>query len=198
MKSQDLLKFASTNNLNWIVHFHNHLKSLISEAVHEIDKSIASEDDVAKRKNLLHSKHVYENTFFKMLRNTVFLQMFSNFEETCHHLWKMLSPNTELERNHGITRYKPVFNELIDGGVGNLTHWELIREGEKIRHCLLHAYGRISLFKEKKEIERIVKKYNGEITIKQDRIQIESEFIERFAKNLTEITSLSIDCKEST
>ena len=197
MKFEDFLKFASTNNLNQIVHFHNHLKSLISEAVSEIDKLIINEEDVYERKNLLHAKNIYKNIFYDMLRNTVFLQMFSQFEETCHHIWKKLSPNTKLERNHGITRYKPVFNELIDGGVGKFSQWNLIREGEKLRHCLLHAYGRISLFKGKKEIKRIVNKYKGEITVKQDRIQIESEFLERFAQNLTETTSILLRRDES-
>ena len=62
MKSEDFLKFASTNNLNQIVHFHNHLKSLISEVVSEIDKLIINEEDVYERKNLRYIQEIQKRT----------------------------------------------------------------------------------------------------------------------------------------
>ena len=129
----------------------------------------------------------------EMLRRTTFLLMYSHVEEWLFHVWKTYARNVKLDCNEGsIARFKPVLKTLgVDLSNDN---WGLLRDAEKVRNCLLHANGRISLMKPEKreEIERIVQKRNDLLAIKGDRLYIEGEFLNKFQSAAEVIINVNV------
>jgi hypothetical protein len=74
--------------------------------------------------------------------------------------------------------------DVLNGG-----HWQLLCDAEKIRDCLLHANGRVSLLKKPEEIKLIVKRHKDMLVIANDRLQIALPFLERFKDAIEAVIS---------
>ncbi len=91
-------------------------------------------------------------------------------------------------KNKGsISRYQPIFKKLYKNDLSNSKAWDFIKECEKIRNCILHANGRIDLFKKPDEIDRIIKKYPTLLFIESKRISIDYDFVSKLYKIIQEI-----------
>lgn len=178
----EMLKFNFNQNIYLIVQYHNQLNALIGSHIAKIN-------DLNPTIDAKVTSEVYKNTFYPQLRNTCLLLLMSHFEEACYLLWKSKAKETELDKKkYSIRKYKPVLEKI--GTFSNVA-WNTITDAEKVRHCLLHCYGRLSLYNDKKAIEEIIKKYNDELEINLDRIDVKEKFIQRVVDSMRGLLNFS-------
>jgi hypothetical protein len=179
----DMFKFMMTNNLNWVVRFHNHVKNSLKQSKKEF-----SESDEIKQGDKDFWGHVYKDTFPKQLRTTTFLLMFGNLEEMLYLLWKKQPSNTiELARGNGITKYKPFIKHCLNGALGSSKEYSFISNASEIRNSILHVAGRISLMREPVKLRKIIECSNGLYIDKSDRIEISAEALSELQISISEL-----------
>lgn len=173
------------NNLNWSAIFHNHIDVILKEKVKEIPEIETLSDE-----NRVYWKNIYENNFPKQLRNTTFLMMFGHFEEMLFLLWKQYNPsNVELDKKgFGITKFKTYIKTTLQVDLGQHQSYQQISEAQKIRNSLLHIAGRVSLAKDAKALNSIIKRNPSFYSIELDRVQLHYDGVLNFQKAVRNIT----------
>jgi hypothetical protein len=181
LKNQ-LMPWASTHSLNWLVSFHNYVRGLFKDQLHELESS-----KIKDIKYKLHKSTLYD--YGRILNITTLLMMYSYLEEWLYHCWKTYAPNTDLaEREGSMGRFKNVARQLGVDLSSKL--WQELKNTEEIRNCLLHANGRVSLFKDTQKIKTVIEKKKSGLKIAKDRIQISGEYLECFNKNISELMDI--------
>ena len=169
-----------THNLQLIIKFHNEQHQMMKNQVSRINRKLNSCNDTAERKQLIIAKDTYINTFDGLLNINTFLMMYSHLEEFLYHVWKSFGKEQDVNKNSGsLKRFKPIIENVMKLHLNQDHEWELLCDYEKIRNCILHANGRVSISKDKNELERIINRSSDHLSIKNDRIGLSGEFIER-------------------
>ena len=181
---KQLFSWAMTHNLQLIIKFHNEQRRLMKNQVAAIDVKLKACNDKHERKELLHAKEVYINTFDKLLGTNTFLMMYSHLEEFLYHVWKIFGREEIVNNSGSLKRFKRIIKNVIGLDLSKDREWEFIRDCEKIRDCLLHANGRVSISKAKNDIERIIKKSRGHLSKKKDRIELSNEYLEKVSNTM--------------
>lgn len=139
-KSQEELRFAMERawaeiNLSHLVGFYKAVRALLKEKLQS--------PDIAKDPALKSTLGLYD----VMNAGNTLLVALAWFEEMLYHVWKDRHPGKRPPKKGSMTeRYKPLLKDLgVDLAGG--TSWSVLKDAEKIRHCLLHANGRISLMR---------------------------------------------------
>ena len=174
---------ASDLNVEYIVSFHEYVRDKLEDKESELSELIKDfSGDRVEQADLLAEHETFLKTFPKQLSSNTFLLLYSHLEEFIYHIWKIYCPDIDISgnKNGSISRYKPIFRRLFNNDLSNSYIWEFIMECEKLRNCILHANGRIDLFKQSSKIELIIKKYPKFITIENKKVIIEYEFISLF------------------
>jgi hypothetical protein len=182
---KQLMAWASTYNLNWLIGFHNYVRGLFKVQIRELKKS--ENKDIESK---LHESALYD--YDRILSINTLLMMYSYLEEWLYHCWRAYAPNAELvEREGSLGRFKNVVRQL---GV-NLSSkiWQELKSTEEVRNCLLHANGRVSLLKDPQKIKNITGKKDSNLIIVEDRIQISGEYLQCFNKNISELMDIMIN-----
>lgn len=102
-----LIAWASTHNLNWMIVFHNYVRGLFKDQIQELEKS-GNKDTEYK----LHKSAFYD--YDRILNINTLLMMYSYLEEWLYHCWKTCSPRTDLverEGSWGVSKTLP--NNLV-------------------------------------------------------------------------------------
>ncbi len=162
-----IFDLAMQHNLNEIVRFHNVVRGSLSEHLRE------HRDDKYARAALTN----YDN----YLSINTFLMIYSYFEEYLYLLWKKKAKTVKRTRSFSIKGYESV---LLEFGVP-LTNpsWMYMLKATSVRHCLLHANGRLSFMTHppEQEIRAIVVQYPEELFIRnEDQLVIAVGFVRRF------------------
>lgn len=176
---KNIFSWGMSHNLQLIIDFHNFQHHLMGNQISLINESIASSNDANEKKNLLLQKNTYVNTYDDLLKVNTFLLMYSHLEEFLL-LIKNSFDNSQIINNSGsIIRFKSFLQNTLKFDCSKDKEWELLCDFEKIRDCILHANSRVSINKNKNkiEIERIVKKSKGKLSIKSDRIKLSGELL---------------------
>lgn len=179
-----LMTWANTHNLNWLIGFHNYVRGLFKVQLQELEKYEIKDVDYKLHKSALYDYDRIHNI------NTL-LMMYSYLEEWLYHCWKTYASNTNLvDREGSLGRFKNVARRL---GV-NLSSklWQELKNTEEVRNCLLHANGRISLLKDPRKINTIIERKKSGLEITKDRIQVSGEYLECFNKNISELMDIMI------
>ena len=168
----EMRKWPALHNLSQIGYFHNNLRVCLRQALAatEIDGSTS----VAPDKALIH---YYDS----LLRINTFLMLYLHTEEWLDILIKKYLPHITINRGGSITRYKSAIRDGFGIGVSGGS-WHMLTDCEKLRNCLLHANGRIDLMENESEIRQIAKRRG--IDVKLDRLQVTSNFLATFAKEV--------------
>jgi len=176
---KQLMSFARVHNLDWLIGFHNYVRRLFKEQLKELgNRENKDLEDKLKKKAL------YD--YDRILHINTFLMMYSYLEEWLYHFRKTSTPTIpQASEKRGIDRFKDVVKQLA--GDVSLKPWQEIKDAEVIRNCLLHANGRISLFKKPEKVRAIIEKKNSNLTIDNDRVVISGDYLQQL--NLT-ISSL--------
>lgn len=109
--------------------------------------------------------------------------MYSYCEEWLHHCWRVYNPKVPLKYGEGsFGRYKDVVKGL---GIDlESQQWNKLQNAEKIRNCLLHANGRVSLCKNPQEIKNTIKRERPGLEIIKDRVIISCDYLQRFNETI--------------
>jgi hypothetical protein len=179
-----LMAWASKHNLNWLVGFHNYVRGLFKDQLRELEKSENKDIEYNIQKSALYD-------YDRVLNLNTLLMMYSYLEEWLYHCWKTYAYNADLvEREGSLGRFKNVAAQL---GVDLSSKvWQELRNTEDVRNCLLHANGRVSLFKDSQKIKTIIEKKKSGLEIVNDRIQISGEYLERFNQNISKLMDIMI------
>jgi hypothetical protein len=102
-----------------------------------------------------------------MLRNIQFLLLIK----------KSFDNNQTITDSGSLLRFQPIIKNTLNFDLSKDREWEQLCDFEKIRNCILHANGRVSISRKKDEIERIIKKSKGRLSINMDRIKLSGEFL---------------------
>jgi hypothetical protein len=179
-----LMAWASTHNLNWLVDFHNCLRGLFKKQLLEFERSENTEIEKKFYKSAL-------NDYDRILHINTFLMMYSYLEEWLYICRKTYAPEIALLNGKGsLKRFKNVIKELGLDLSSKL--WQDLANAEKIRDCLLHANGRLSMLKDPRKLRTIIESVNSGLLIRRDRVQISGEYLQRFNENITKLMSIMI------
>ncbi len=182
--NKTLFRWAMTHNLQLIIKFHNEQKRLMKNQVSAINEKLKACNDKQERKELLHVKEVYINTFDKLLGTNTFLMMYSHLEEFLYHVWKIFGQEQIVSNYGNLKRFKEIIRNVIGLDLSQDREWEFICDCEKVRNCLLHANGRVSISKDKNDIERIIKKSCGHLSKKKDRVELSGEYLDKISNTI--------------
>lgn len=179
-----LMQWASTHNLNWLIGFHNSVRGLFKDQLQNLGKC-----ENKDKENQLHRSALYD--YDRLLHINTFLMMYSFLEEWLYHCWKTYVPNIDLVVGEGsIGRFRDVVKQL---GVDlSLKLWQDFKNDEEVRNCLLHANGRISLLKDSQKIRTISEKKSSGLKIVKDRVEISSKYLQRFNENISNMMDIMI------
>lgn len=176
---KQIMQWASTHNLNWLIGFHNSVRGLFKDQLQNLEKY-----ENKDKENQLHRSALYD--YDRILHINTFLMMYSYLEEWLYHCWKTYVPNIDLVTGEGsIGRFKNVVKQL--GVELSSKLWQDLKNDEEVRNCLLHANGRISLYKgHQKKIRTIIEKNPG-IKIVKDRVEISNKYLQQFSENISKM-----------
>jgi hypothetical protein len=177
-----IIAWASMHNLNYLIGFHNYVRDLFKGQFQDLEKS----DIKNKEKNL--NRNILQD-YDRNLHTNTFLMMYSYLEEWLYVDWKAYAPNVERDKENGsIGRFKNIVKKL---GVDlSSSCWQVLMEAEKIRNCLLHANGRISLLngsKKVEEVKHIIDKKDSRLSIVMDRVIISGEYLQKLNENIANL-----------
>jgi hypothetical protein len=176
-----LFQGSAKHNLSLIINFHNEFRAGLGARVAEIDESLKATDALQERIELQHQRVVYTEVFDEMLRWTTFFLMYAHAEEWFFHVWKTYARSCQLEPGEGsIQRFKPVLEIGLGIDLSKDSNWQFLCDAEKIRECLLHANGRVSLMKKPQDIKRIISRRKNMLEVANDRLRIAGEFLKKF------------------
>lgn len=181
-----LMTWSSIHNLNWLIGFHNYVRSLFKAKLHNVKNN---EED--KIELTLHVSALYD--YDRMLHLNTFLMMYSYLEEWLYHCWKIYLPDENIDGKGSLGRFKNVVKKM---GVDlSSKTWQNLKNAEEVRNCLLHANGRINLFKDPEKINTIIKKSKSRLSVKRDSVQISGAYLQWFNENISDIMDILIKNK---
>lgn len=177
-EDNELFLWVMNDNLSWNVSFHNEIRRLIHNEIVALNVKLdVAADD--KQRELMHEKHVLINNHDISLTLNSFLMQWSLLEEILHHCATTYYKNVTIKyANSSIQKYNPVIESIKD--TSNYTPWLVIISAAKIRNCLLHINGRISLSRDSKWIRTVINKTPEHFKEKHDRLIITNDYINYF------------------
>jgi hypothetical protein len=177
-----LMAWASTHNLSWLIAFHNYVRALFKEQLQNLEKY-----ETNALGNKLHKDALYH--YDRILHINTFLMMYSYLEEFLFHYRKEYTPNVNLIVGKGsISRFKDVVKQLGVDLSSKL--WQELKNAEEIRNCLLHANGRISLLKNPKKVKTIIEKKDSSLVIDKDCVVISGTYLQRFNQHISTLMDI--------
>ena len=172
-----LFGLAIYNNLQLIIEFHNLQYHMMQNQISIINENIESSQDKIEKKNLILQKDTYINTYDDLLKVNTFLLMYSHLEEFLFQIKNSFDKTQIIGDSGSIKRFQPILKNTLKFDISKDREWELLCNHEKIRDCILHANSRVSIFRYKNEIDRIVKNSKCKLSIENDRIKLSGEFL---------------------
>jgi hypothetical protein len=77
--------------------------------------------------------------------------------------------------------------------LGSLPCWTVLQDAVKIRHCLLHANGRVSLMRDAEEIRACIRRYDSGLEEHLDRVTVTSVFLQQCVVAIRELRNEMLD-----
>lgn len=169
----ELFEWMSTNNLNWLVQFHNHVNALLvrakSDASHQPDKNIA-----------IFWEHIYENQFPNSLRTSVFLMIFGHVEE----MLLLLSQTNRIDlAGKGFDKYRPMIKKAFGSDLAHYAPWNYLQDAIRVRNTILHAAGRPSLMEKPERVSDAISRNKTSFSLSNGRIVVSAIGLRQLAKS---------------
>jgi hypothetical protein len=124
--------------------------------------------------------------------NYAIIMYLSEFEEFSECIRRELHLERDEKKKGSINRFKGVWDRYLGIDVNDLKQWQVLLDAEKIRNCVLHAAGRISLLDGKrKHMESLVKRYG--LNVEVDRIIISEKLFNSVRFAVREILELGAE-----
>ncbi|MBE9399018.1 hypothetical protein IOQ59_17300 [Pontibacterium sp. N1Y112] len=148
--------------LQQIAHCHNDILGMIGHFYHR-------ETDELKRLEL----EQYE----KWMLTSSFLQTYAYLEEQLIDLHRIIM-KTPLPQGSGLKRYTGLL-QTINLDTGRCGAWSKLHDASEVRHCLLHANGRVDLMNSPDKLNKIISRYK-ELELHNSRVNITAEYLKKF------------------
>lgn len=117
------------------------------------------------------------------------LMAFGFLEEMLFLFWKRRHRGDPPPQGSPLDRYKSLLGELgVDLGSGC---WPVIKDAAKVRNCLLHASGRISLMTDPEDMRNCISRYEG-LEEHLDRVVVTPVFLKRCVDAIRQLQDLMI------
>ena len=179
---QDLTRWALRVNLDLVVQFHNTLQGLLSGAVNEAGEAVRqSERETIRR-------------FDQMNAANSLLISLAYVEELLPIVWKRQRHGEPLPSGTSIRRYKPLFQDL-GLNLRALACWQVLTDAYAVRHCVLHANGRISYMRDPSVILACVRRHRPDLSERQDRVVVSSGFLRKCVSAIRDFRDLLLDAQ---
>ena len=165
----EFFRLMLSYNLDHIVRFHNSLQALLREKLN----AEAADDPMLQSTIELYDKMNSANSLLTAL---------GFLDEMLILFWRRCFPGVPIPASSKSRsmkkRYEDLWNQL---GVHleTMPCWEVLRDAMKIRHCLLHANGRIEFMKDPNDIRACIKRYPNALDENLDRVIVTSHFLQR-------------------
>jgi hypothetical protein len=173
-------QFSSRHNLSLILSFYEEFRSHLARRIEAIDEELGNVEGAEQGAELARERAIVAGVFDEQLCQTTFLLMYAHAEEWLYLIRKTYAPNCELDVQKGsIQRFKPVLVGRMGPGLTRGSDWHFLCDAEKIRDCLLHANGRVTLLKKPRAVLSFVKRHNGMLELANDRLRIATPFLLR-------------------
>jgi hypothetical protein len=160
-----------SHNLSDIVRFHNFVRSQLAEY-------FQAKTGSTFEKTVLRN---YDNH----LAANAFLMTYSYLEEYLFLVWKQLAKSALRSKGKSILRYKPVLKQL--GIDPQHPSWIFLEKATMVRHCLLHANGRLSFMERpsKQQLRAIIREFPHELAVRNsDRLVVKVNFTSRMVNEI--------------
>jgi hypothetical protein len=169
----EFFRLMLSHNLNHIILFHNSLQALLRERLH----ADAATDPMLQRTITLYDKMNSANSLLIAL---------GFLDEMLILFWRRCFPGKPIPAWTDKKRHERLWKEL-GLNLGKMPSWSTLQDARKIRHCLLHANGRISLMRNPKEIRACIKRYDTALEEHLDRVVVTSHFLQRCVVAIREL-----------
>lgn len=179
---RDINVSAYRKNVNFITNWHNFTVTTYGAYLNNLDETITEED---KRQ----VKSIAEGFMEQKTRNFCFIMHLSNFEEISYLICK--SENVEIGNNSSIKRFSEGWKKRTGKDLITLDEWTFLTNAEKVRNCILHACGRLSLVKEKNKpaLESIIKYEN--LPLNSGRVEITIDYLNKVKNSIIRVIEIS-------
>ena len=183
-EEKGLLVWAQRHNSGQILRFHNEIFRLMRNEVVWIDRKLDLENlSEAESQELRARKSEYSQEFLFQLRANAFLMMYGHLEEWLYHICRRFQVKVS-SRSGGLKRFAEGLKLVLDEEISSITEWSFLLDCSEVRNCLLHANGRISLFKKESRIRQISASRSSGLEIVRDRIRVKGRFLEKVDRNI--------------
>ena len=166
LDADEMLRWGLHHNLRYLVTFHNVVQELLRE------KREAPElQGEVRPKNVLELYEVLNTA-------NMLLLALGHLEEMLILFWKRRMGTNRHPTGDGISRYKPLLDSLgVD--VGRTPCWAVLQDAYRVRHCLLHANGRVSFMRESLSMRSCLARHTGALEERLDRLVVTPVFLQR-------------------
>ena len=190
----DLNRFFSQCNLNMHIRYYNDHKRLASNQIADINRELEDNSIGRKRRQDLElAKHVYMNSYHHHMMINCFLTMYSHFEECLGVTCKLCSKKMPENRRSGLERFKQHFETEHDLKLSDGPHWSFLADCAKVRDVLLHAAGNVTLTRDRKKVDDLIRRNQEYFGTENSRIVPKEQLLARFCEAIPDFTEWLTD-----
>jgi hypothetical protein len=176
-----------------IRYFNEHkrlVKNQIADIIEELEKNLL---DPTRKQRLEMNKHVYLNSYRHHMIINNFLTMYSHFEECLGVTCQLFSGKMPENKRSGLERFRQHFESEHDVKLSSGPSWSFVCDCAKARHVLLHAAGNVTLARDKKKVEDLIKRNHDYYTTENSRIVPRERLLVKFSEAISEFTEWLTD-----
>ena len=115
-------------------------------------------------------------------------------EELLILLWRWRFRSEPVPKGSSIKRYKPLLRAL-GLNAETLSCWATVQDAYKIRNCLLHANGRVSFMRDSEELRACIRRHQGALDERHDRVVVTSQFLRHFVHAARELRDRMLEAQ---
>ncbi len=167
---EDVLDFFLGLQLDQLVGFQNGLRSYM----HQQFQTPAASDN----KDEMNSPRLFD----RMHAANGLLLLYSYLEEVLYLMVRNKAPNHLPSGGSSLDRFKRGLKAM--GLDLSVAHWELFNDVYKLRNCLMHANGRISILRDVQDITTVIARHDDKLTIENDRLVVSPLFLQHVVNGI--------------
>lgn len=179
---QRLTFWGYSHNVNMVTKWHNITTEAYCSFIDELKSDSSNPLSEQERKVLDSSMDEY--MYPKVSAYSLIMHL-SNFEEISYHVCQ--DANAELSNKSSIRRFQKGWKYHYGNSLDGMSSWKNLLRAEKIRNCVLHACERVSICKNKEEVEQIAKEEG--LTIKFDKLRLCDSYLNKIKDSIFEMIS---------
>ncbi|MBW2098679.1 MAG: hypothetical protein JRG77_07735 [Deltaproteobacteria bacterium] len=190
----DLNKFFAQCNLNMHIRYYNEHKRLVSSQVGEITKELEQGClDPKRKRDLEHAKHVYLNSYHQHMIINAFLLIYSHLEECLAVTFRLFIKGSPVSKKTGLERFKEDFRDRCSVNLTNGPRWAFLQDCSQIRSTLLHTAGNITLFRNRRKIDPVIKRNPKHVAVCNNRLVLHEQMLVDFSNAIPDFLNWLTD-----